>query len=107
MSRSPLAVAREALRADTDSSPAYSSARSRHDHTQPQLFAALALKQFLKTDHRGVAATLADSTDLRRALGLGKGPHYSATAYAARRLPQKGASSGPSRRPPRAPAMAG
>ena len=88
MTKSPLAVAREAFRAATSSLPAYSSARSRHDYTQPQLFAVLALKQFFRADYRGIAAILADSSDLRAALGLAKVPHYSALAYAARRRPR-------------------
>ena len=92
MTKSPLAVAREAFRAATSSLPAYSSARSRHDYTQPQLFAVLALKQFFRADYRGIAAILADSSDLRAALGLAKVPHYSALAYAARRLLKKGGS---------------
>ena len=78
--------------------PPYSSARSRKDFTQPQLFAALALRRFFKTDYRGIAAILADSTDLRGALGLTKVPHFSTLAYAADRLRKKGAST-PSRRP--------
>ena len=76
--------------------PPYSSARSRHDYTQPQLFAVLALKQFFRTDYRGIAAILTDSSDLRAALRLAKVPHFSTLAYAADRLLKKGAS-----RPPR------
>jgi hypothetical protein len=96
MTRSPLAVARQALAAAERSLPPYSSARSRHDYTQPQLFAVLALKQFFKTDYRGIAAILIDSCDLRAALRLAKVPHFSTLAYAAQRLLKKGGS-----RPPR------
>ena len=107
MSKSPLAVARRALAVAAAGLPAYSSARSRHDYTQPQLFAALALKQFFKTDYRGIVAILSDSTDLRAAIGLAGVPHYSTLAYAAARLLKKGAStpsSGPSSTRPAAAA---
>ena len=100
MTRSPLAVARQALATAERSLPAYSSPRSRHDYTQPQLFALLALKQFFKTDYRGMAAILADSSDLRAALRLAKVPHYSTLAYAAARLLKKGGS-----RPSRPPSL--
>src|SRR3954466_13127527 len=107
MTKSPLAVARQAIDVAAASLPPYSSARSRHDYTQPQLFAALALKQFFKTDYRGIAAILADSADLRRELGLPKVPHYSTLAYAAARLLKKGGTT-PSSRPstPRPAAVA-
>ena len=95
MTRSPLAVARQALATAERSLPAYSSARSRHDYTQHQLFAVLALKQFFRTDYRGVAALLADSTDLRAALRLAKVPHFSTLAYAAPRVLKKGGSRRP------------
>jgi|SRR5579883_1404791 len=75
--RSPLAFAREALAVAQGVLPAYSSKYSRKDFTQPQLFAALALKTFLKTDYRGLQAHLADWSDLRAALGLAKVPDYS------------------------------
>ena len=104
MSKSPLAVAREALRVAAESLPAYSSARSRRDYTQHQLFAVLALRQFFRADHRGIVAILADSSDLRGALGLARVPHYSTLAYAARRLLKKGGSGGS--RPPYSPAPA-
>jgi hypothetical protein len=77
MTKSPLAFAREALAAAREALPAYSSRYSRKDFTQHQLFAALALKTFLKTDYRGVQAQRADWSDLRAALGLAKVPDYS------------------------------
>jgi hypothetical protein len=106
MTKSPLAVARRAIDTAAASLPLYSSPKSRHDYTQPQLFAALALKQFFRTDYRGIAAILADSADLRRELGLAKVPHYSTLTYAAARLLKGGAStpSSPPSSPP--PALA-
>jgi hypothetical protein len=65
---------------------AYSSRYSRKDFThQHQLFAALARKPLSRTDYRGVAAILADSSDLRAELGLTEVPHYS-PYFAAGRL---------------------
>jgi hypothetical protein len=100
MTKSPRAVAREALRLAQDALPPYSAARSRKDFTQHQLFAILALKTFFKTDYRGVTQLLTDLTDLRDDLGLGKVPHYSTLCYAAGRLLKKGRSSASSSAPP-------
>ena len=58
MTKSPRAVAQEALRLAQEALPAYSSKYSRKDFTQHQLFAVLALKTFLKTDYRGVVTFL-------------------------------------------------
>jgi len=52
MTKSPRAVAREALALAREALPAYTSARSRKDSTAHQLFAVLALKTFFKTDYR-------------------------------------------------------
>src|SRR5262249_38210453 len=89
MTKSPRAVAREALRLAQESLPAYSSKFSRQDYTQHQLFALLALKTFFKTDYRGLAQMLADFPELRQDLGLAEAPHYSTLCYAARRLLKK------------------
>jgi hypothetical protein len=93
MSKSPRAVAREALRLAQDALPAYSSRFSRKDFTQHQLFAVLALKTFLKTDYRGVVQFLADFAELRDDLGLKEVPHYSTLCYAEQRLLKRGTSS--------------
>jgi hypothetical protein len=93
MTKSPRAVAREALRLAREALPAYSSKYSRKDFTQHQLFAVLALKTFLKTDYRGVVATLADFAELRADLGLTKVPDHSTLCYAERRLLKRGTSS--------------
>ena len=103
MTKSPRAVAGEALRPAQEALPAYSSRFSRKDFTQPQLFALLALKTFSKTDYRGVVALLHDFPELRADLGLGRVPHYSTLCYAARRLLKKGRSSASSSRPRCAP----
>ena len=103
MTKSPRAVAREALRLAQGAMPAYSSKYSRKDFTQHQLFAVLALKTFLKADYRGVVQHLADFAELREDLGLSKVPDHSTLCYAAKRLLKRGASSSSSSRPPHAP----
>jgi hypothetical protein len=106
MTKSPRAVAREALRLAQARLPAYSSKFSRKDFTQHQLFACLALKTFFKTDYRGLTQMLRDFAELRQELGLADVPHYSTLCYAAKRLLKKGSSSCSSPRPPRAPSKA-
>jgi hypothetical protein len=73
------AVARKAL-------PAYSHRFSPKKFTQPQLFAILVLKAFLKTDYRGVAAILADSPSWCAAIGLENVPHFTTIEKAEKRL---------------------
>jgi hypothetical protein len=101
MTKSPRAVAREALRLAQESLPPYSAVRSRKDYTQHQLFAILALKAFLKVDYRAVEAFLKDFAELRDDLGLKNVPHYSTLNYAEQRLLKKGRSSYSSSAPPR------
>ena len=106
MTKSPRAVAREALRLAQEALPAYSSKFSRQDFTQHQLFALLALKTFFRTDYRGLIQLVHDFAELRQELGLEKVPHYSTLCYAEQRLLKKGRSSCSSSRPPRAPSSA-
>jgi hypothetical protein len=100
MTKSPRAVAQEALRLAQEALPAYSSKYSRKDFTQHQLFALLALKTFFGTDYRGVVQLLEDFAELRQGLGLSRAPHYSTLCYAEKRLLKKGSSSCSSSRPP-------
>jgi hypothetical protein len=86
LSKSPLRVAREALAVATAVLPPYTHRFSPKKFTQPQLFACLVLKTFLKTDYRGLAAHLADHSDLRAVLGLQIVPHYTTPQKASRRL---------------------
>jgi hypothetical protein len=51
MTKSPIAVAKVALRAAKTGLDSYPSQYSRYDYTQQQLFAILVLRQFLKTDY--------------------------------------------------------
>jgi hypothetical protein len=93
MTKSPRAVAQEALRLAQATLPPYSAVRSRKDFTQHQHFAILALKTFLKTDYRGVVAFLQDFAELRDDLALKKVPHYSTLSYADARLLKGGSTS--------------
>ena len=85
-SKSPRAVALAALATARRALPAYSHRCSPKKFTQHQLFACLALKNFLKTDYRGVAAHLADHPPLVAALELTKVPHFTTMEKAAKRL---------------------
>ena len=86
LSKSPLRVARRALAAGHMALSVYAHRFSPKTYTQPQLFACLVLKTFLKVDYRGVAAHLADHSDLRATLGLARVPHFTTLQKAARRL---------------------
>jgi hypothetical protein len=54
--------------------------------TQPQLFAGLVLKEFLRLDYRKLAAVLKDCSDLRAAIDLTTVPHFTTFQKAADRL---------------------
>jgi len=90
MTKSPTALAYEALKAAQTALPEYSSIFSRKDYTQHQLFALLVLRHFFKTDYRGVVQLVHELSDLREVLGLEKVPHYSCLWYAEQRLLKKG-----------------
>ena len=77
MTKSPVALGKEALAVAQEALPAYSSPFSPKVFTQHQLFAILVLRQFFRTDYRGVVQLLQDFSELRAALGLKKVPHYS------------------------------
>ena len=87
--KSPIALAKAALAAGKRALPDYSHRFSPHKFTQPQLFAILTLRQFLKTDYRGIVQVLSEWSDLRQALGLTRIPNYSTLCYAERRLLKK------------------
>jgi len=102
MTKSAVQFAREAMALGRATYPPYASPFSRHDYTQPQLFALLALRQFLRLDYRGLVTQVAEWRELRRALGLRRVPHYSTLCYAERRLiadAEKGGPSGVRNRP--------
>ena len=101
--KSPIALAKAALAAGKRALSDYSHPFSPHKFTQPQLFAILVLRQFLKTDYRGIVQMLSEWSDLRQVLGLTKVPNYSTLCYAQRRLlkktPSRGSSTPRLRRP--------
>ena len=84
--KSPLALARRALAAGSDALRPFSHRFSPRTYTQPQLFACLTLKAFFRTDYRGIARLLLDLSDLRRALGLRRVPHFTTIQKAGKRL---------------------
>jgi hypothetical protein len=86
LTKSPLRVARQALAIATEALRAYAHKYSPKKFTQPQLFACLVLKTFLRTDYRGVAQHLADHSDVRVALALQRVPHFTTLHKASRRL---------------------
>ncbi|GLC28588.1 hypothetical protein rosag_51010 [Roseisolibacter agri] len=96
MTKSAVALATEALTIGRMALPPYSCPTSRHDYTQPQLFALLVLKQMLRLDYRGVVTLVAEWTELRRALGLRRVPDHSTLCYAAHRLLAGAEKGGPS-----------
>ena len=89
--KSPVRVAKEALKVGKKSLLPYGNKHSPKTFTQAQLFAILTLRTFFKTDFRGVVAILEDSSELQRALELKKLPHYSTLCKAAKRLEERGA----------------
>jgi hypothetical protein len=90
MTKSPMALAKTALKIAQKALPSYSANRSRHDFTQQQLFAILVLRQFFQTDYRGIVQLLQDLADLRKTLKLTKVPHFTTLQKAQQRLLKKG-----------------
>jgi hypothetical protein len=66
--------------------PAHRHKFSPKKFTQPQLLACLVLKEFARLDYRGLAAHLADHSDLGRLIHLKAVPHYTTFQKAAQRL---------------------
>ncbi len=84
--KSPLELARTAMADAREALPPYSSKFSRHDFTQHQLYALLALRRHFHTDYRGLEAILRDWAELRTALGLNRVPDHTTLQRAGRRL---------------------
>ena len=85
-SKSPRKVALVALEVGKEALPAYCHRFSPKVFTQPQLFACLVLKQFFRTDYRGIMGILADTPSLCQTIGLKKVPHWTTLQKASRRL---------------------
>ena len=78
-------MAREALAAADGAFRAYSSPKSPHKFTQPQLAACLVVKEFLRLDYRGASVwESAASSPSTRAAGGGSVPPFGPAAPTAR-----------------------
>jgi hypothetical protein len=86
LSKSPMAVARHAVRLARQTLPLYGHRFSPKTYTQHQLFVCLVLKTFFKTDYRGFVAILHDFDALRSFLGLTRIPHFTTLQKSSRRL---------------------
>jgi len=93
MTKSPVALAREALLVGQRSLPTYASKFSRRDYTLAQLFAILVLRKFFRTDYRGVVTIVSEWSELRQVLELTKVPNYSTLWHVEQKLLEKGDSS--------------
>jgi hypothetical protein len=85
-SKSPLQVLLMAYQVGQDTLRLYSHRYSPKKFTQPQLFAALVLKEFLQFDYRKLSEFFRDAREFRAAIGLGKVPHFTTFQKAAGRL---------------------
>lgn len=85
-SKSPRRVLLVAYEAAREALPAYSHLFSPKKYTQHQFVACLVLKEFLRTDYRGLADHLADHPELARRIDLQEIPHFTTFQKAADRL---------------------
>jgi len=85
-SKSPKDVLVEAWEVAQSSLRPFSHRCSPKKFTQHQLFACLVLKNFLKTDYRGVTRHLRDCSELAEAIDLANVPHFTTLQKASRRL---------------------
>ena len=81
-----MAVAMSALAVAHRALPRYAHKYSPKKFSQHQLFACLALKNFFRTDYRGVVAQLEDNPTLMAALNLKRVPHFTTLQKASKRL---------------------
>lgn len=82
----PRKVLQVALSVAKESLPAYAHRYSPKTFTQPQLFACLVLKAYLRADYRGVTAFLEDLPELQQVIELKKVPHFTTLQKASVRL---------------------
>jgi hypothetical protein len=85
-SKSPKAVLADAHQIGVMALPLYAHKFSPKKFTQPQLFACLVLKEFLRFDYRKLAATLQDTPDLCQVIELHVVPHFTTFEKSAKRL---------------------
>ena len=84
--KSPKAVLLTAYRVGLRRLPPYAHPCSPKKFTQPQLFACLVLKEFLRLDYRKLAALLKDCPGLAATIDLATAPHFTTFHKAAHRL---------------------
>ena len=90
MTKSPILLAKEAMKLSERSLPAYSSVYSRRDYyTQSQLFTLVVLKHFFKTDYRGIVQLVGEFSELQKVIGLKSIPHFVTLCRAENRLLKK------------------
>ena len=85
-SKSPKAVLVTAWQVGRNQLRPYAHRYSPKKFTQPQLFACLVLKEFLRLDYRKLSALLQDTPELARVIELEGVPHFTTFHKAARRL---------------------
>jgi hypothetical protein len=85
-SKSPKAVLYVAFLVGCKTLRPYSHECSPKKFTQPQLFACLVLKEFLRLDYRKLAALLKDASELCAVIELDPVPHFTTFQKAAERL---------------------
>ena len=85
-SKSPRRVLKVAHEVGRGTLRTYSNHFSPKKFTQPQLFACLVLKEFLRLDYRKLAALLADAPSLAAVIQLDPIPHFTTLHKAAGRL---------------------
>jgi hypothetical protein len=85
-SKSPRKVALAALAVGKEALSDYSHRYSPKTYTQPQLFACLVLKAYMRLDYRGIEGFIADLPEVRQWIGLKRTPDHSTFQKAARRL---------------------
>lgn len=91
--KSPVSVVRSALAVARRSVPEFDPRRGPKRFNNHQIFGLLVLRQFFRTDYRGIVAIVGDSAELQQELGLNRLPHYSTLCYAEQRFEKRGLSS--------------
>lgn len=96
LTKSAVAFARTAYAVGQRALPRYGRPHAQRKYTQPQLFALLALREFLQLDYRTVVQRLREWRELREAVDLRAEalPHFTTLQKAHDRLLKRGAPTG-------------
>lgn len=92
--KSPRQVLEAAYECAKEAVPSYAHRFSPKKFTQHQLFACLALKEFMKLDYRGLMHLLLDAPGLCDVIEMHDVPHWTTLQKAADRLLKKTAPTG-------------